>query len=131
TKAKAIAQHNAFKGKVQDIHPILTQVTGVEFYNISPYDFEKLLEEPSQIAQNFRSYLAGYSENIQDIFAKFDFDRQLDRLEGGNLLYLIIKELYKVDLHPQTVDNHEMGTIFEHLLQKFSEQSNETAGGHF
>lgn len=130
TKSKVLKQNNEYKGKV-NVDPILKKVSGVGFYNVSPYDFEKLTEEPSHIAKNFRHYLNGYSENIRDIFEKFDFEKQLERLEGGNLLFLVIQELNKVDLHPATVDNHQMGLIFEELLRKFSEMSNETAGEHY
>lgn len=130
TKARVLEQNNEFKGKV-DVEPILKKASGVGFYNTSPYDFQKLTEEPSHIAKNFRSYVNGYSGNIRDIFEKFDFDKQLERLEGGNLLFLILQELNKVDLHPSTVDNHQMGLIFEELLRKFSEMSNETAGEHY
>lgn len=130
TKAKVLTQYNEYKGKV-DVDPILKKVSGVGFYNTSPYDFEKLTEEPSQVAKNFKHYLNGYSENIRDIFEKFDFKKQLDRLEGGNLLFLVIERLNKANLHPDSVDNHEMGLIFEELLRKFSEMSNETAGEHY
>lgn len=130
TKSKVLRQHNEYRGKV-NVDPILKKVSGVGFYNISQYDFEKLTEEPSQIAQNFKNYLGGYSENISDIFEKFDFNKQLERLEGGNLLFLVIGELNKVNLHPDAVDNHQMGLIFEELLRKFSEMSNETAGEHY
>jgi type I restriction enzyme M protein len=130
TKGKVLKQNNEYKGRV-NVDPILKKVSGVGFYNVSPYDFEKLTEEPSQIAKNFRHYFNGYSENIRDIFEKFDFEKQLERLEGGNLLFLVIQELNKVDLHPEVVDNHQMGLIFEELLRKFSEMSNETAGEHY
>ncbi len=130
TKSKVLEQYNAYKGKV-NVDPILKGVSGVGFYNSSPYDFEKLTEEPTQIAKNFKSYLNGYSENIRDIFEKFDFNKQLERLSGGNILFYVIQELNKVNLHPDVVDNHEMGMIFESLLQKFSEMSNETAGEHY
>lgn len=130
TKAKVLEQNNEYKGKV-DVEPILRQTSGVGFYNTSPYDFKKLTEDPAHIAKNFKNYLNGFSTNIRDIFEKFDFTKQLDRLEGGNLLFLVIQELNKVDLHPRSVDNHQMGAIFEHLLQKFSEMSNETAGEHY
>lgn len=130
TKEKILRQYNEYNGKV-NVDPILKNVSGVGFYNASSYNFEKLTEEPSHIAQNFKHYLNGYSENIRDIFEKFDFGKQLERLEGGNLLFLVIQELNKVDLHPETVDNHQMGLIFEELLRKFSEMSNETAGEHY
>jgi type I restriction enzyme M protein len=90
-----------------------------------------LLDQPSHIAKNFQNYLDGYSENIQEIIEKFDFTKQLERLEGGNILYEMIKHINQVDLSPQAIDNHEMGTIFENLLRRFSEQSNETAGEHY
>lgn len=130
-KAKVLEQHNQWKGKIKDIEPILKKASGAEFFNVSPYDFHKLTEDPNNIAKNFNQYLKDYSENIRDIIEKFDFHKQLERLEGGNLLYLIIQELNKVDLHPDKVDNHQMGLIFEELLRKFSEMSNETAGEHY
>jgi type I restriction enzyme M protein len=130
TKEKVLQKNNEYHGKI-DVDPILKQTSGVGFYNISPYDFKKLTEDHTHIAKNFKHYLNGYSENIRDIFEKFTFSKQLERLEGGNLLYLIIQELNKVDLHPNAVDNHQMGVIFEELLRKFSEMSNETAGEHY
>lgn len=132
TKQKVLETYNEHENEKDTVlDPILTSITGVGFYNKSRYDFHKLLEEPSQVGPNFRTYLNGFSENIRDIFEKFDFDKHLQRLQGGNLLYYIIKELNKVDLHPDNIDNHEMGQIFEELLRKFAEQSNETAGEHY
>lgn len=131
TKAKVLEKHNEYKGKVNDLDPILKRTSGVEFYNISDYDFKTLLGEPALLGKNFKKYIAGYSQNIQDIFEKFEFNNQLERLEGGNLLFHIIQELNKVDLHPKAVDNYAMGHIFEELLRKFSEMSNETAGEHY
>ncbi len=131
SKAKVLEKHNEYKGKVNDLDPILKRTSGVAFYNISPYDFKTLLGEPALIGKNFKKYIAGYSQNIQDIFEKFEFQNQLERLEGGNLLFHIIQELNKIDLHPSGVDNYAMGHIFEELLRKFSEMSNETAGEHY
>lgn len=130
TKSHVLDQYNEYNGKV-NVEPILKSASGVGFYNISPYDFKKLTEEPSQIAANFSNYLNGFSENIRDIFEKFDFGQQFEKLKEGNSLFLIIQELNKVDLHPKSVDNHQMGLIFEELLRKFSEMSNETAGEHY
>jgi type I restriction enzyme M protein len=130
SKPKVLEQYNQFKGKV-DVDPVLKSVTKTGFYNISQYDLKKLLEDPKHIAKNLRNYILGFSENIQEIIAKFDFEKQIDRLEGGNLLFLVLKELDKVDLHPKTTDNHDMGYIFEELIRKFAEQSNETAGEHY
>lgn len=130
TRDEVRRMNNEFSGKV-DVDPILRKVAKAEFYNTSNYDFTELLNDPSHIAENFRSYILGYSRNVQEIFEKFDFDRQLERLEGGNILYELIKRLNTVDLSPATVDNHQMGTVFEELLRKFAEQSNETSGEHF
>ncbi len=131
TKDKVRDQYNQWHGKVKDLDPILKKASGHAFYNVSPYNFQKLTEDPRNITKNLKKYLSDFSPNIQDIIEKFDFQKQLDRLEGGNLLFLIIQELNKVDLHPSKVDNHQMGQIFEELLRKFSEMSNETAGEHY
>lgn len=130
TKLKVLETANKFEGQI-NLDPILKKASGLGFYNTSPYDFHKLLDDPQHIAKNLRSYIGSFSENIKEIFSKFDFERQLERLEGGNLLFNIIKEFNKIDLSPDLVDNHAMGTIFEHLIQKFNEQSNETAGEHY
>lgn len=131
TKSKVLEKNNEYKGKINDLDPILKKTASVPFYNISDYDLKTILGEPKHLAKNFKQYINGYSKNIQDIFEKFDFNKQLERLEGGDLLFYIIQELNKVDLHPKSVDNYQMGHIFEELLRKFSEMSNETAGEHY
>jgi type I restriction enzyme M protein len=131
TKPQVLEKYNEYKGKVNDLDPILKRTSGTAFYNISDYDFKTVLGEPKHLAKNFKQYINGYSKNIQDIFEKFDFNKQLERLEGGDLLFLVIQELNKVDLHPSSVDNYQMGHVFEELLRKFSEMSNETAGEHY
>jgi type I restriction enzyme M protein len=131
TKPAVLESYNQWNGKIQDLDPILRKASGVAFYNVSPYDLKKLAEDPRNIARNFKKYLNDFSPNIRDIIEKFNFGEQIDRLEGGDLLYYILGELNKVDLHPARVDNHQMGYIFEELLRKFSEMSNETAGEHY
>ena len=131
SKEKVLLKYNEYKGKINDLDPILKKTSGVSFYNTSQYNFKNLLGEPKQLAKNFKQYINGYSKNIQDIFEKFDFNKQLERLEGGDLLFYVLQELNKVDLHPSKVDNYQMGHIFEELLRKFSEMSNETAGEHY
>jgi type I restriction enzyme M protein len=131
TKKDVLIKYNEYNGKINDLDPILKKASKTEFYNTSPYDFKLLLSEPKNIAKNFRQYINGFSKNIQDIFEKFNFNVQLERLEGGDMLYLVIQELNKIDLHPKVVDNYQMGHIFEELLRKFSEMSNETAGEHY
>lgn len=131
TKANVLEKNNEYKGKINDLDPILKRTARAPFYNTSEYDFTNLLGDPKHLAKNFKRYINGYSKNIQDIFEKFDFNKQLERLEGGDLLFYVIQELNKVDLHSSKIDNHEMGRIFEELLRKFSEMSNETAGEHY
>lgn len=110
---------------------ILKDIAGTGFYNVSPYDFHKLLDDQRDMAKNLRNLIGGFSDNVKQIFEKFEFEKQLARMEGGNMLYLIIKEFNKVNLHPDAVSNHEMGYVFEELIRRFSEQSNETAGEHY
>lgn len=131
TKQAVLNKNDEYQGKINDLDPILKRTSKVEFYNISAYDFKLLLSDPRNIAKNFRLYITGFSKNIQDIFEKFNFNVQLERLEGGDMLFLVIQELNKIDLHPSKVDNYQMGHIFEELLRKFSEMSNETAGEHY
>ncbi|PIR03948.1 MAG: restriction endonuclease subunit M [Candidatus Magasanikbacteria bacterium CG11_big_fil_rev_8_21_14_0_20_39_34] len=130
TKQDVLARYNSLQGQV-DVDPILKKTSKVGFYNISEYDFAKLLDAPNDVAKNLRHYMSSFSSNVEEIIEKFDFENQLSRLSGGNLLYLILKELNKVNLHPSTVSNHEMGYIFEELIRKFAEMSNETAGEHY
>lgn len=130
TKPKVLEKYNEYKGRLE-LDPILKRTSGVGFYNTADYDFRTLLGDPKHLAKNFKQYINGFSQNIQDIFEKFDFDKQLERLEGGKILFYIIQELNKVELHPLIVDNHQMGQIFEELLRRFSEMSNETAGEHY
>jgi len=131
SKEKVLNTCDQYKDQGIELDPILRRASGVPFYNTSPYDLVKLTEEPRAIARNFKSYVNGFSPEIRDIIEKFNFTEQIDRLEGGDLLFYIIQELNKVDLHPDSVDNHQMGYIFEELLRKFSEMSNETAGEHY
>jgi type I restriction enzyme M protein len=127
TKAEVLRTYSDMDGKVSDLTPFLEQAAGYKFYNTSPYNFKKLLDDSEGIYANFINYLDGYSPNVRDIIDKFDFAKQLNKLKGGKILHLIVKELDKVDLSPEVVSNHDMGYIFEELIRKFNEQSNETA----
>lgn len=130
TKKKVLAKANKLKN-TKTILPIIKNITKVNFYNTSRHDFKSLLDDDKNILSNFKNYLKGYSDNVIEIFDKFKFHEQLKRLAGGKLLYIIIKEINAIDIHPDKVDNHSMGLIFEELLRKFSEMSNETAGEHY
>ncbi|MDP3997651.1 MAG: class I SAM-dependent DNA methyltransferase [bacterium] len=130
TKDKVITRYNELDGKVSDLS-ILRRITGYDFYNTSPFTISTLLDDPTHIERNTRNYINGFSPNVQDIFKKFKFEVQLERLKGGDLLYLILKEFKKIDLHPDRVPNDVIGTAFEDLIRRFAEQSNETAGEHY
>lgn len=131
TKAKVLAE-NA-KLKVKNVDPVLRRVAGQAFYNTSPLDFKKLLGDPDHIAANLRSYIAKFSDNAADILTNFAFDEEIARLDKANLLYLVVSKFASndIDLHPNQISNTEMGYMFEELIRRFSEQSNETAGEHF
>lgn len=130
TKQKALEKYHDLDGRVSDFR-ILRRVTGYDFYNISQFTFKKLLDDQTHVARNLRKYIDGFSPNVKEIFDKFDFERQLERLEGSNILYLILQEFDKIDLHPERVPNHVIGLAFEDLIRRFAEQSNETAGEHY
>ena len=131
TKAKVLERHAKLKGSIDNIGPVLEAVSGEQFYNTSPLDFRRLLDDPTQIAGNLRAYIAGFSGSARDIIEKFDFDTQITKLDRGNLLYLVVSKFAEIDLHPSKVSNLEMGYLYEELIRRFSELSNETAGEHF
>ncbi|WP_153125490.1 type I restriction-modification system subunit M [Peribacillus tepidiphilus] len=116
---------------VEDGNFLLQQAAQQQFYNTSRFTFESLLDDPANIEDNFRDYLYSFSRSVRDIIEHFDFDKQISRLAKSNLLYLLVQNFSTFDLHPDTVSNIEMGYIFEELIRRFSEQSNETAGEHF
>ena len=116
---------------VENVGPALERVSGQNVYNKSEYTFEKLCEEPEQIDSNLRYYINSFDDDTQEVLEKFDFGHQIDRLEDANLLYQVVRKFREIDLHPDDVPNEEMGYIYEELIRKFSELSNETAGEHF
>jgi type I restriction enzyme M protein len=131
TKQAVLERRAALKGKVENIDPVLERVAGEQFYNTSPLDFPRLLADAPNIAATLRSYIAGFSPAARDVIEKFGFDAQIARLTEKDLLYLVLAEFANVDLHPDTVSNIEMGYLYEELIRRFSELSNETAGEHF
>lgn len=138
-KKEVLDTYNRYKGQFENMERILLD-TAVDkegkplgFYNYSKYDFKTLLEDPEHIEQNLMNYLDCFSKNVQDIFDNFHIKEHITKLTKFNLLFHLIKKFSEsqVDLHPDVVSNHEMGTIFEELIRKFAEQSNEEAGEHF
>jgi type I restriction enzyme M protein len=131
TKAAVLDRAEKLRGKVENIEPVLQQVSGEQFYNTSPLDFRRLLDDPGQVAGNLRAYIAGFSSGAREVVDKFDCDIQITRLDRANLLYLVLSKFADIDLHPNVVSNLEMGYLYEELIRRFSELSNETAGEHF
>ena len=115
------------------IDGFLTKASGYQFYNISKYTFESLLADPENVEANFRDYLNGFSANVQDVLAKFDFDNIIRRMVESNTLYLVIKEFnsQKGYLGPDKISAVDCGYIFEDLVKRFSESFGEEAGAHF
>jgi type I restriction enzyme M protein len=111
--------------------PFLLRKAGQLFYNTSPLDLKKLMGDQDHIGENLRAYLQAFSPAVRDIFESFEFHIQIDRLQKSSLLYLVTEKFANIDLHPATVSNNQMGAVFEELIRKFAELSNETAGEHF
>ncbi len=116
---------------IQNTDPVLNNVAGFNFHNKSKFDFEKLKADPNNIAANLNNYINGFSASAREIIDYFSFTEQISRLDEADLLYMIVKRFGEIDLHPNKVSNLEMGYIFEELIRRFSELSNETAGEHF
>ena len=132
TKQRVLDEHGSLKGKGENIvRARLEQVTGEKFYNLSRLDFEKLLDDPNQIAQNLNSYINAFSPNVRRIMEHFDFGQQIQRMSEKNILYEVIRKFTNADLSPNRIDNMQMGYIFEELIRIGAEQSNEEAGEHF
>jgi type I restriction enzyme M protein len=132
SKAKVLAE---LKKKTDaGIHPdpFLRRLVGeARFYNTSPLDLPKLLGDQDHIRQNLYAYIQGFSPEVRDVFERFDFHTQVERLAKDGLLYLVTEKFANAPLGPDRVDNAQMGHVFEELIRKFAELSNETAGEHF
>ena len=116
---------------VENVELALRRVAKEQFFNRHKLRFHQLLDDPGNIADHLRSYIDGYSALAHQVIEKFDFDQQIDRLSEADLLYKVIARVCDVDLHPSKVSNADMGAIFEELIRRFAEASNETAGEHF
>jgi type I restriction enzyme M protein len=133
-KDEVLAAFNKYKSQLDEeqIKPILYQATGgLNFYNTSKYDLFRLAQDAGNIELNFNNYLNGFSKNVFEIIENFQVDKIKTKLAKNNLLFMLVRRFTEIDLHPDKVSNHEMGYIFEELLRRFSEMSNETAGEHY
>jgi type I restriction enzyme M protein len=132
SKDKVLKKFEQVKNmNIQNLDPILNKEAGYNFHNRSLYDFNKLIADPNNIAANLRNYINGFSDAAREIIEQFEFDNQITRMDDNNLLFIVIKRFQEVDLHPEKISSMEMGYMFEELIRKFAEISNETAGEHF
>lgn len=134
TKPAVLDTYNELKNQDLDLlDGLLYTVAGHKFYNISKYTFKTLLDDPDNIESNFRDYINGFSDNVQDIIRKFKFDNHITTMADKHILYMVIKEFTtdKANLHPDHISNLEMGYVFEEIIRRFSEAHNEDAGQHY
>jgi type I restriction enzyme M protein len=116
---------------IDNLDPILNKTAGFNFHNKSLFDFNKLIADPNNIASNLRNYINGFSEDAREIIEQFEFENQITKMDDNNLLFMVVKRFQETDLHPDHISSMEMGYMFEELIRKFAEISNETAGEHF
>ena len=131
TKAAVMAEKAVREKAGLNPEPFLLKKSGQHFFNTSPLDLKKLMGDQDHIGENLRAYVQGFSAPVRDIFESFEFHTQIDKLAKAGLLYLVTEKFAGIDLHPEVVSNAQMGLVFEELIRKFAELSNETAGEHF
>ncbi len=131
TKPAVQKEFEAKKKAGLNPEPFLLRKSGQSFYNTSPMDMKKLMGDQDHIKENLFAYIQAFSPAVRDIFERFDFYTQIERLAKAGLLYQVTERFANVDLHPEVVSNAQMGLAFEELIRKFAEISNETAGEHF
>ncbi len=130
-KDEAVETYKKYKDKVEDVERVVKQKLGTQFFNASYYDMQRLRGDHKNIWLNFNNYLNGFSKEVRDIIDNFQMDKILEKLHKRKRLYSLIEKFSEVDLHPDRVSNELMGQIFEELLRKFAEMSNETSGEHY
>tara|TARA_R110001599_G_scaffold214286_2_gene412321 strand:- start:738 stop:2411 length:1674 start_codon:yes stop_codon:yes gene_type:complete len=130
-KDDIIKIHQEYKDKFEDTSKIINSKLNLKFSNYSRYDLNRLKQEPNKLSENFYDYLSSFSTNVQDIIQNFGLQKHIDKLDSNDKLYQLVEKFTDIDFHPNVMDNHTMGQIFEELLRKFSEMSNETSGEHY
>ncbi len=133
SKEKVLKEYERYKDKYQGeaLDKLLNKAAGQKFHTPSPLNFQKLKGDPDNIEKHLTAYINGFSENVRRIFDYFEFTAEIERMRDANILFLVISKFRDIDLHPERVDNHLMGGVFEDLIRRFNEQANETAGDHF
>jgi type I restriction enzyme M protein len=130
-KDKVLELWSQYKDKVKDPTPIILNQIGTTFFNTSKFDLRRLKQDPQNIYINFNNYLNGYDEGVREIIENFQLEKPIEKLHKNNRLFKLVEMFSEVDLHPNKVDNRQMGMVYEELLRKFSEMSNETSGDHY
>jgi len=130
-KDKAYELHEKYKKKLKDFNQVIQSQLNLTFFNASKFDLLGIKSDPNNVYKNFNNYIQGYSKNVLDIIENFQIDPLVTKLNKNKKLYLLIDKFTEFDLHPNKVDNHMMGSMYEELLRKFSEMSNEESGDHF
>lgn len=132
TKEKVLAEYPSLKTKGKGVlEARLMKITGVPFYNTSKYTFARLKADPDGVRPNLIAFIKGFSDKARNIIESFGFEEHIDHLDKANRLFLIVEKFADFDLHPDRVPNDEMGYVFEELIRRFNEASNEEAGDHF
>lgn len=131
TKSEVIKQAASLAGKIENVEPVLRKASKHTFYNTSPLDLGKLLQDPTKIGANLNTYIGAFSPSAAEVLEKYGFPDKVKKLDEQDLLYQIVSKFADVDLSESAVSNEAMGYVFEELLRKFSEMSNETAGEHY
>ena len=131
TKAVALKEYAARQAAGIAFEPFVKRKTGLDFYNVSSLDMGKLMGDQDNIRANLDSYIQGFAPDVRSIFEHFDLAATIERLHKAKLLYQVTEKFAGIQLHPDQVDNVQMGLVFEELIRKFAELSNETAGEHF
>jgi type I restriction enzyme M protein len=131
TKDDVLTEYKKRKDSGVNLDPFLKRKSKQAFYNTSPFTLPGLLDDQKHIRQNMVAYLGEFSEDARDVFERFKFTERVAELEDKNLLFQLVQKFASIDLHPDVVPNETMGLVFEELIRKFAEASNETAGEHF
>ncbi|WP_280419034.1 type I restriction-modification system subunit M [Nocardia carnea] len=131
TRGQVVEQAAQLADTDIDPDPFLRAAAGTEFYNTTDITLKKVLADASHAMKNMLAYIGGFSANALEVLEKYEFAQQIRKLDGAGLLYQVVGKFADLDLHPDQVPNHNMGYVFEELIRRFAEQSNETAGEHF
>ena len=131
TKDVVYDLYNKYKNELDDPSPVIQNEARLSFHNTSRFDLARIKSDPNNVRANFDNYVQGYSENVSDILENFSLKPLVDKLDRNGQLYHLIDKFTKLNLHPDEIDNHQMGSIYEELLRRFSEMSNEESGDHF